>query len=182
MIEPTHTGTDDPTHYLVGRANVRRVQRWGLPTYELTQDGNVLAHMGRAGWLRIYMGPGQRIETADGDHWRVRAIGARGSLIPVVIDSNGRKVAIAGSNFGTYGITGRDFACTLLPEEKLLIGRANTWTLWQFEDQVATVTRYPLSVEATLPVHLGAVFLSFVLVRHGLPDESAPRVPLLRWS
>jgi hypothetical protein len=116
--------------------------------------------MGRTGWLRIYMGPGQRITIADGDYWRVRAIGTRGSMIPVIFDSSGLRIAMAGSNHGTYGITGRDFACSLYPAENPLVGRANKWTLRQFEDELATITRYPLSVEAKLPTHLGAVFLS----------------------
>ncbi len=142
----------------------------------------MLAQMGRTGWLRIYMGPGRRITIADGEHWRVRAIGTGGSMIPVIFDSNRRRVAMASSNHGVYGITGRDFACSLYPAEKPLFGRANTWTLRQFEDELATITRYPLSVEAVLPVHLGAVFLSFILVRHGLPDDSVPRIPSFQWG
>lgn len=103
-------------------------------------------------------------------------------MVPVVYNSSGQKLALAGSSHGTYGITGKDFACSLFPAEKLLVGRANIWTLSQFEDEIATVTRYPLSVEAKGPVHLGTVFLSFILVRHGLPDDSMPRVPSLRWN
>ena len=142
----------------------------------------MLARMGRTGWLRIYMGPGQRITIADGEHWRVRAIGTRGSMVPVIFDSSGRRIAMAGSNHGTYGITGRDFACSLYPADNPLVGRANKWTLRQFEDELANITRYPLSVEAKIPTHLGAVFLSFILVRHGLPDDSVPGVPSFRWN
>jgi len=138
--------------------------------------------MGRMGWLRIYMGRGQRIRIADGDHWRVRAIGTRGSMVPVVFDSNGRKIAMAGSNLGTYGITGRDFACSLYPEKKPPLGRPNRWILRQFEDELATIRRSPLSIDASLPVHLGAVFLSFILVRHGLPEDSVPGIPSFRWG
>ena len=100
----------------------------------------------------------------------------------MIFDSSRRKVAIAGSSHGTYGITGKDFACSLYPAEKPRVGRANEWTLRQFEDELATITRYPLSVDARQPVHLGAVFLAFVLVRHGLPDDSVPRVPSFRWA
>jgi hypothetical protein len=103
-------------------------------------------------------------------------------MIPVVFDSNRRRIAMASSNHGTYGITGRDFACSLYPAEKPLMGRANGWILRQFEDELATITRYPLSIEAKVPVHLGAVFLAFILVRHGLPEDSIPVVPSLRWN
>jgi hypothetical protein len=176
------TDTDSSSHHLVGRANVHRVSRWRFPAYELTQDGEVLARMGRTGWLRIYMGRGQRIELADGARWKIRAAGTRGSMVPVILDSSGRRIAMAGSSHGTYGINGRDFAYALYPGEKLLLGRANRWILRHFEDELATITRYPLSIEATVPVHLGAVLLSFVLVRHGLPEDSVPGVPSFRWS
>ncbi len=182
MIEPLPTAPNVPPYFLLGRASVQRVGRWGSFTYELIQDGNVLAQMGRTGWLRIYVGPGQWITLTDGERWRVRAIGNHGSMIPVVFDSNRRRIAVAGSNHGSYGITGKDFACSLYPAEKPLAGRANKWTLRQFEDELATITRYPISVEAKLPVHLGAVFLSFILVRHGLPDDSVPGVPSFRWN
>jgi hypothetical protein len=141
-----------------------------------------LAELGRAGWLKIYMGRGQWIRVADGDQWRIRAIGDHGSIIPVIFDENRRKVAIAGSNHGAYGVTGRDFACSLYPAVKPRVGRANEWKLRQFENELATITRHPLSVDATRPVHLAAVFLAFVLVRHGLPADSVPRVPAFRWA
>ena len=182
MIEPSRTAPDLPSRFVLGRASVHRVGRWGLTKFELIQDGNVLAQLGRTGWFRIYMGPGQWITIADGEQWRVRAIGTRGSLIPAVFDSNGRRIAMAGSSHGTYGITGRDFACSLYPAEKPSFSRANGWILRQFEDELATITRYPLSIEAKVPVHLGAVFLSFILVRHGLPDDSKPGIPSFRWS
>ncbi len=176
------TGATSSSHQLVGRANVGRVARWGFPAYELTQDGDVLACIGRTGWLRIYMGRGQRIELADGARWKIRAIGTRGSMVPVIFDSSGRKIAMAGSSHGTYGINGRDFAYALYPGEKPLLGRANKWLLRHFEDELATITRHPLSIEATVPVHLGAVLLSFALVRHGLPEDSVPSIPSFRWG
>jgi hypothetical protein len=176
------TGAGSSSHQLVGKADMRRVSRWGFPAYELTQDGEVLARIGRAGWLRIYMGRGQRIELADGARWKIRAIGTRGSMVPVILDSSGRKIAMAGSSHGTYGINDGDSAYVLYPGEKLLLGRANKWLLRRFEDELATITRHPLSIEATIPLHLGAVLLSFVLVRHGLPEDSVPGIPSFRWS
>jgi hypothetical protein len=176
------TGSDNSSHHLVGRATVRRVGRLRFPATELTQDGKVLARIGRTGWLRIYMGRGHRVELADGSVWKVRAVGTKGSMVPAIFDSSGRRVAMAGSAQGAYGINCRDFAYALYPGEKLMLGTANKWILRQFEEEVATVTRHPLSIEATHPVHLGAVVLSFVLVRHGLPEDSVPGVPSFRWS
>lgn len=175
-------GSDSSSHHIVGRATVRRVGRWRYPVTVLTQDGNALLQMGRTGWLRIYLGKGQRVELADGDLWKIRAIGARGSMVPTIFDSAGRRIAIAGSSQGAYGINGRDFAYVLYPGEKLRLGRANNWILRHFEEEVASVRRHPLSIEATQPVHLGAVLLSFVLVRYGLPEDSVPGVPSFRWS
>lgn len=128
------------------------------------------------------MGRGQRIELGDGAQWKIRAIGTRGSMVPVVFDSSRRKIAMAGSSHGAYGINGKDFAYALYPGEKPLLGRANTWILRYAEEELATITRHPLSIDATVPVHLGAVFISFVLVRHGLPEDSVPGVPAFRWS
>ena len=76
---------------------------------------------------------------------------------------------------GTYGINGKSYGCALYPAEKPRFGRANRWILRQHEDELAVIQRSPLRVEASLPVHLGAVLLSFVLVRYGLPEESVPR-------
>jgi hypothetical protein len=172
----------DSSHHLTGRATLRRVGRWAFPTHELTQEGNAVARLGRTGWLRIYMGSGQRIEIPTGEQWRVRAIGHGGSAYPVIVDSFGRKIAVAGSRHGAYAINGKDYACALYPAEKPLLGIANKWILRQFEDELATITRYPLSVNAALPVHLGAVLLSFALVRYGLPDDSRARTPAFHWG
>jgi len=103
-------------------------------------------------------------------------------MVPAIFDSSGRRVAMAGSAQGVYGINCRDFTYALYPGEKLLLGTANKWILRQFEEEVATVTRHPLSIEAKHPVHLGAVVLSFVLIRHGLPEDSVPGVPSFRWG
>lgn len=176
------TRADISSRQIVGRAHVRRVGRFGFRGSELKQSGEVLARIGRAGWLRIYMGPGQKIELADSVRWKIRAVGNRGSMVPVVFDSQRRKIAIAGSSHETYTINGKDFAYALYPAEKLLFGRANNWVLRHYEDEVATITRHPLSIHATVPVNIGVVLVSFVLVRHGLPEDTVPRIPSLSWS
>jgi hypothetical protein len=167
--------------WLTGRATVRRLGRWKFPAFELGQDGDVLARMGRTGWIKVYLGSGQRVELPNGDRWTIRSIGIGGTFSPIIVDSSGRKVALAGMSHGSYGINGKDYSCVLAPVDEPMIGRANTWALRRFEDEIATITRYPLSVDASVPVHLGAVLMSFVLVRYGLPEESMPRIPAFRW-
>jgi len=166
---------------LAGKATVRRIRRWKFPVFELRQDGDVLARMGRTGWIKVYLGSGQRVELPNGDRWTIRSIGSGGTFSPIIVDSSGRKVALAGMSHGTYGINGKDYSCVLAPVDEPMIGRANTWILRRFEHEIATITRYPLSVDASLPVHLGAVLMSFVLVRYGLPEESTPRIPSFHW-
>ncbi len=169
-------------YQFVGSASVRRVGRVGFPVFELVRDSEVLARLGRTGWFKIYLWSGQRIELSDGARWKLRSIGAHGGISPLIVDAGGRKVAIAGLRDGCYGISGRDFACALYPAHKPRIGRANGWILREFEQELALITRHPLSVEAAAPVHLGAVLLSFALVRYGLPDEATPGVPAFRWG
>jgi hypothetical protein len=176
------SATDAMPHQFVGSGRFRRVGRIGFPVFELTQDREVLARLGRTGWFKIYFWSGQRIELSDGEQWRLRSVGARGSISPLIVNAEGRIVAMAGLRDGSYGISGRDFACALYPAHKPRIGRANRWILRHFEQELALITRHPLSVEAAAPVHLGAVLLSFALVRFGLPDEATPGIPEFRWG
>jgi len=178
---PSRASDHTHSYQMVGRADVRRVGAWKFPVHELRQDDEILARLGRGGWFKTYLGSGQRVDLPNGDRWIVRAIGNGGSALPIIVDSQRRRVATAGVSHGTYGITGKDFACVLYPKDKTFIGRENKWILRQFEDELATITRSPLSVFAAHPVHLGAVLMSFVLVRYGLPEESAPRVPAFHW-
>ena len=172
----------DTPHMFVGRASMHRIGRWRFPVHELVHDGESVARMGRTGWFKIFIGRGQRIELPDGAHWTVKAIGVRGAIRPLIVDSERRNIAIAGSSHGTYGINGKSYGCALYPAEKPRFGRANRWILREHEDELAIIQRSPLTIEASLPVHLGAVLLSFVLVRYGLPEDSVPRVPPFYWK
>ena len=175
-------GVEISPHQLVGSAHVRRIGRWRFPAYELMQDGSTVAELGRMGWISIYFGSGQKIVLADGAQWTVRSLGGGGSFAPAVFDSSGRKIATSGAAFGAYGINGRDYSGVLYPADKPRFGRANRWILRQHEEELATITRYPLSVQAAVPVHLGAVLISFVLVRYGPPDDTTLGVPTFRWG
>ena len=148
---PPRAAAGNDAFWLVGKATVRRLRRWKFPVFELEQDGEVLAQMGRTGWIKVYLGTGQRVELPNGDRWTIRSIGIGGTFSPIIVDSSGRKVALAGMSHGTYGINGKDYSCVLAPVDEPMIGRANTWKLNRFEDDLATITRYPLGVDASLP-------------------------------
>lgn len=137
--------------------------------------------MGRAGWFKIYLGRGQRIELADGTRWRLRSVAAGSDIWPVVVDALGRKVAVSASVHGTYGINTRDAAYVLYPAGSRRSDR-RSWRLRHFEEEVATLTRNPRVIDAVAPVPLGVVVLSFVLARYGLPSDSAPKVPAFNWG
>ena len=169
-------------HMLVGPAVLRRVSPWGFPATALSAGGTTLALLGRIGWFRIYFGRGQRIELADGTRWTLTSRVAGGTIDPVILDESGRMVARAGLRYGTYGLNGRDYACVLHPTDSRGFGRANRWMLSNDEGALATFTRSPLLVSAQRPVHIGAVLMSFALVKFGLPEESAPVVPSFRWG
>ena len=100
----------------------------------------------------------------------------------MILDQSGRKVTQAGFRHGTYGLNGRDYACVLHPVDTRGFGRPNRWMLSNADGELAIVTRSPLQVVARRPIHLGAVLMSFVLVRFGLPEESAPVMPSFRWG
>ena len=184
MTEDAASSVGDPldVNRMVGRADVKRVGRWRFPVRELRQGHDVLAQMGRGGWFTTYLGRGQRVELSSGDRWTIGAIGSGGDSLPIIIDANRRRVTMAGMSHGTYGINGKDYACVLYPRDGTRFGREDEWILRQFDDEVAIIRRSPLSVMATHPVHLGAVLMSFVLIRHGLPEESAPRIPAFHWD
>ncbi len=162
-------------HYVQGTAVMTRVGRFRFPVFELRQDGRVLASMGRPGLMKIMFGRGQRVELADGSAWRVQALGIAGAICPVVLDADRRKVAISSPRDGKYGLNGKGYGCILYATEKQRFSRANRWIMREHETELALLTRYPSSVCASEPVHLGAVLLSFVLMRYGILGESAQR-------
>ena len=178
-LDPPHVGRQ---HEMVGQARLRRVGWRSYPVYELTQNGEPIARLGRGGWFTINFGRGQTIALASGYDWRVTSRGRSGTFYPVIVDSVGRPVAIGGMSHGTYGITGSGYSYVLFPTDKRQIGRPDRWLLRHHENEIAEINRYPASIDAAVPIHLGAVIMAFVLIRHGLPEESMPRVPAVRWG
>ncbi len=168
-------------HELVGRAHVRRVGRVRFPVFELVQDDAVLASMGRSGWLKVFLGRGQRIELADGSRWRLKSLGSGGAVCPAIFDDRKRRVSVSSLAVGGYGINGKAFGFVLYGLEKKRFGRTNRWILRRHEDEIAEVTRYPQVIDATEPVHVGAALVALTLVRYGVLGESRPRLKL-RWN
>jgi len=180
-VERQHPGVIDRRHF-VGEATARRIGRLTFPVYELAQGDDVLARIGRFGWFRIFFGPGQKVELADGDRWRVRAMGVAGAICPIIVDAAGQKLAIASLGAGGYGINDKDDAYVFYSTDPRRFGGGNHWILRRFEDELAVVTRSPMSVTATRSLPLGIAMLCFVLVRYGIPGESAPRIPAMSWG
>lgn len=168
-------------HTLLGRAELRRVGGHRFPANEIVQEGEVVARLGPLGWLRIYLGRGSRVELADGTRWRIRSATIGGLICPLVVDAAGRKVALARGGTGIYGISGRDYGYTLNPGPKRRRATSR-WILRHHQDDIATVTRRPPALDATAPVHLGAVLLSLVLIKYGVPDDSRVGLPTIRWG
>ncbi len=168
-------------HQLVGKAQLRRIGWWRFPVYELTRDGFRLALLGRAGWFKIFLGAGQRIELPDGSRWRLRSVAVAGDIWPVVVDAQQRKVALAGASHGTYGINTKDAAYVLYRAGARRRGRS-TWVLRHLEDEVAILDRNPVSILATRPVPIGVILLGIVLTKYGLPSDSAPKMPSFSWA
>ena len=175
------TGSTLGQHEMVGRAEVRRVGRVRFPVFELVRNDVVLASMGRTGWIKVFFGRGQRIELADGSRWRLMALGRAGAICPAIIDDCKRKIALSSVLVGGYGINGKTYGFTLYPGEKKRFSQENRWILHRYEDEIATVTRYPPAIDASAPVHLGAVLLALTLARFGVLGEWSPRFKF-RWG
>ena len=170
------------TRYLTGTAQVRRIGLRSFPVYELVQGDAVLARMGRFGWFNIFLGSGQRIELANGSRWWVTSVGFRGTICPRVVNAQGQRVAVSSLAAKHYGINGKDYGYVLYPADAHWFGQSNAWVIGDRDAELARVLPHPMSIETVDPVPLSAVFLSFVLVRYGIPGERSPRVPALRWG
>lgn len=172
---------DEASHTVQGRVELRRVGRWRFPAYDLINNGAEVGSTGPLGWFRIFLGPGVRVELSDASRWRIRSATLAGFVCPVVVDGQRRKVAVAAPGAGNYGVSGRDFGYGLYPQGRHR-SSSSSWTLREYEENVAVLHRRPLVVEAAEPVHLAAVLVSFVLMRYGIPDDARPRMPSFSWG
>jgi hypothetical protein len=118
---------------------------------------------------------------ADGSKWRLKSLECAGAVCPAILDADKLKIAVSSVAGGGYGINGKAFGFMFYRGEKKRFSRANRWILRHYEDEVAIVARYPAAIDASEPVHLGAVLLAFTLVRYGILGESRPRFKF-RWD
>jgi len=169
---------------VLGRASLRRNMLVTFPTHILvhevgTQQGDVLARLGRDGWFRVFLGKGRKVELPDGTEWRIAAVGAGPYIEPVVTSKTG-KLAIA-SPFGrrSYRLNGRDYAYNLYPSN-VSGARKRIWSLREYERDIATFG--PSSLVADYPVPLAAALLCFTLIQHGVPGEAHLGILEFRWA
>lgn len=156
----------------------------------LTDDGVPVAETGWRSWLSIYFGTGQRIRLADGTLWKITSIEYGGTLCPVVATAANRRVAMAlpgtdevrgARSSAHYGLSGADYGYTLSADEAGM-GRAQRWVLVEHETEIARVTSRPNRLEPARPVPLGAVLLSLLLARFGMPADADLGAPRFRWD
>jgi hypothetical protein len=104
-----------------------------------------------------------------------------GAICPAIFEDGKRKIALSSVLEGGYGINGKTYGFTLYPGVKKRFSQEDRWILRFYEDEIATVTRYPSAIDASAPVHLGAVLLAFTLARYGILGEWRPRFKF-RWD
>lgn len=168
--------------YVLGKAVVRRVGARAFPVYELIHEGDIVARLGRFGWLSVFLGRGQRVMLSDGREWRVRSKERAGNISLVIEDTGGGLVALGSSRPGGYGVNGKSWAYVVAPTDRRMLRRGNRWLLRGFDEKVGTVTAQPHSIETAQPVPIEAALLCLDLVRYGIPGESKLNVPSFRWS
>jgi hypothetical protein len=169
---------------VLGRASIRRTRLVGFPASVFaledgTTQGKLLARLGRDGWIRVFLGRGQKVELPDGTKWRMTAVGAGPYIEPIVTSETGL-VAI-GSPYGrrSYHLNGRDFAYDLYRSSASTAGK-QSWALREHERDIATFGSS--SLNAGYPVPLAAALLCFILIKHGVPGEAPLGVPEFRWA
>lgn len=170
--------------HILGSASIRRIGRRTFPVYVLvhedgTEEGTVLAHLGRRGWFRIFFGRGQRVELPDGLKSRVAAVEAGPYIEPAMLGEGGKLVVGSPHGKRSYRITGRDFAYRFYSAGDTRRSK-DTWTLREHETTIATFRSD--SVSAHHPVPLPAVLLCFTLIRYGIPGEANLGIPEFRWA
>ncbi|MBM3695777.1 MAG: hypothetical protein FJW79_07585 [Actinobacteria bacterium] len=173
-----------PTPLVSGRVTVGRARLVCFPSYRLTAAPDLEVGLARYSALNIYFfGPGQKIALPWGICWRLTSLPRGPSLVAVVANEEGRRLAMAapGAAAGNYGVNGRDYAYTLNPAEGGL-GRARLWHLFDGEQVVARFTRRPFGGVCHSPVPLPVVLLGLLLARFGIPGENELRMPSLNWG
>lgn len=166
---------------VLGEASVRRIGAFAFPVWELANEGVPMARLGRFSSWSIYFGRGQRIQTADGENWRLGSFETGGEISAVLLDGLGARLAVGSVGKGVYGINGRDFAYMLFPHRSDRLS-ATDWTLSSPSAESAAIRRAPLSLTAHIPVPLSAVVMALALVKLGVPGERKLTLPSVQWT
>ncbi len=162
---------------------MRRVGAVRFPVWELVNEGEMLARMGRSSGWSIYFGFGQKVQFVDGTVWKVRSVESAGMISAVVVNSAGLKVALGSIAGGSgYLILGKDFSYKLLPDRSNTIVVPNEWTLSSDGAISATVQRHPTRITAHTPIPVAAVVISIALVRVGILGGKKMSFPTVHWS
>ena len=170
--------------HVVGSASLRRVGVLRFPISVLVREDRVrgeevMARLGRDGWLRVFFGPGRRVELADGTPWRVAATGSGACIVPVVTCERGKLAVAEPSGQRSYGVNGPDYAYNLYPSNPAGPGM-RAWTLREHDTELATFGSR--SMYADHPVPLAAVLVCFTVIKYGVPGEASMFVPQFRWA
>lgn len=166
---------------VVGRADLERIGAFTFPVWNLNNEGESLARLGRVSWWSVYFGFGMRVVTDDGSRWKLGSHESGGAISARLFDDRGQRIALGTIGPAGYGIHGEHFNYLLFPNAA---NRAfeNDWTLSSSESQIARISRTPTSLETTTPVPLPAVVMTFVLVRLGIPGEKKLAMPSVQWT
>lgn len=167
---------------VVGESTLKRLGFRRFPVWELANEGEILARLGRISGWSIYFGFGLRVELADGSVWRVTSSESSEGFTAIVRNSQGEKLGVASVGPTGYGIHGRDFSYLLFASVESRITTPNIWTLSSPEAECAEVRRHPLTFTAYVPVPTVAVVLAHVLVRVGIPGDKKLEMPGVHWT
>ena len=156
-----------------GTIQLNRIGWFAFPHYEMTAEGQLVAHLARDSSIWIFFGPGRRVRLADGTEWRIKAA-TSGRLIVPVIRSDGGTVAFSGPLHSkrSYGITGKDFAYEVVPHGRVGLRRVGLWGLRRHETQVAVVDAHGRKITATEPIPIAAALMAFTVLAHGTPGDT----------
>lgn len=161
---------------------LRRVGLFRFPVWELVNDGQTLARLGRSSGWSIYFGFGQKIQFVDGTLWRIRSVESSGMISAVVVNSSGLKVALGSIGPSGYLIVGKDFSYRLLHDRPDTVFLPNEWTLTSDGAICANVRRTPLRITAAAPIPTAAVVISMALVRVGILGGKKMGFPPVQWT
>jgi hypothetical protein len=153
---------------------LRRVGRVGFPVEELVGEDGFVARLGRDGSLRMFFGPGRRVQLADGTEWRIKAATSGRHIVPIITSGSGM-IAISGPLPGkrSYGISGKDYGCNLVPLGRGGFRRPRRWAMRRHETEIATIDDAERAIHPVEPIPLSAAVMAFTLITHGIPGETA---------